>query len=355
MKGILYRGRPSWFTLALDRPSPWAEIRIDPAGARAWVAGVAELWLPPGPAPELVRLWEQFIACQARMREDLDRMEWSEVSAWDLVAWVEAAVSVQLGILRFLPPEVADLDPNVRRWLFVQALILKGLETAASGELAHPLLPALRAAASYMGGDAADAKIGRRGAGHVGFLAGMLCLLMAALRQGALGSALAGDQERAVEALKKSVWRRVPAEQHPEVLGQIQLTLEERWGQLDPLETLARALQGELNIAPRAIQDDLLDQLRGEVRREQVEVQFKERTEMEDGGEDMVPSPEWGPEEERRWRECLSLVEHDARFRRLLLAAMEGAETEKEIAERLRVTDRTVRNWITLLKERLQA
>jgi len=310
----------------------------------------------------MVRIWKRVWAVQVIVHDALGIMNWSQVPSHTLVAIAEAYVALQTSIHTFLPSRFDDLDLALRRSLYISALVIDGLEEAEKGD-PPPLLRTHCTTLIFMAGSHPhlDAELARREREHVGFHAGKLLLLMAGFRRmGRIAeSAFAPDAVHAVETLRKAAWRMTPGEKRDELTGGIPLTLHDRWGSLDPFDALARSLDGELDIAPRAIRDALVKQASREDRTREIEVIFQERPGAEDekgprSWEDVLPSKELGPDAEARFRELLGRVKNDLRLRRLVEAALEGAETHQQLADRWGVDPRTVRNWLKELKKQLE-
>ncbi len=206
----------------------------------------------------------------------------------------------------------------------------------------------------------------------MGYHAGMLLLLMQIFRRmGSETPDLAQEAEHRVDQLRGSTFRSTPVEMREELTGQIPLTLDSRWGHLDGLEVIARSLEGELNIAPQAIRDGLMKQKVREDERRTMEIHFSSLTRQtrsteEKEGEEIPydpkdprqghdpKDPKGGPQDKAHWRGLLKRMRNHPRPQRLLDAVLEGDKTQREIAERYGVTDRTVRSWITEAKQLLE-
>ena len=125
------------------------------------------------------------------------------------------------------------------------------------------------------------------------------------------------------------------------------------------MEAVARSLDGGLDIVPQAIADDLVDQARKDQGRDKVEIQFEEwssrASEDAEGAPgasgDGPPPTAPSPEEEARLGALLARL--NTRERRLAEGRLAGLN-QAEIAQRLGVTDRTIRDMITKLRLKLK-
>ena len=161
-------------------------------------------------------------------------------------------------------------------------------------------------------------------------------------------------QTEAIEAIRKAAWRRTPKELQPELTGQIAITLDNKWGHLDPLEGWARSLDGELNILPRAVRNDVVDQARRD-RRQNLVIEFRDQTGPDDDGDGSGnPSLSKEQEDRVRLRELIDLISANSKLRALALAALESdSGLQREIATVLGVDERTVRNRMARFRRQL--
>lgn len=303
-------------------------------------------------------LWGRLRTAEAALRSEFEGRNWSEVSSWQLLEWLDAAIGVHLGVEAFLPPRLDRLPLPVRRFLYVHVFLFAAGARLAENRAIRPIWYA--AAAPFL-----TEEFERRAQQHMGAEAGVLLLIMGALRLTPANQSglLERDATATVDRLTKIVGKmRVPPQDRPEIPGQIPITLGGRWGQLDPIESLARALEGELDIAPRAVRDDLVEQaikaLTGEKKRARFEVLFREHGEDQDIAEAEVTEKDVVPrEEERRLLERLHIQERlraSPRMTRLVAAFLEEPGRQAELARRLEVTDRTLRSWMKELERILK-
>ncbi len=287
---------------------------------------------------------------------------------------VEIRVAIETFLPRTLPIEPPEAAPHVRLWSYVQAWALSccaSLVENPKAPLEETFAPIYLIAKFLAAGPLAEAEIRRRGVRHVGYHAAMLLLIAVVLDEGCTDKALLDqDAEQALKVLERAArgvrpgiplekeeWRAELGRVLPEeIRGQIFETLTHKYPGLDTRELLARSLKGELDIAPRAIRDDLAKSVARE--RREIPILIRERPAGEDAEsprswEDALPSREFNPEEAACFQALLTRLRDDPRCRRLL-QAMQGAETQKEIAARLGVEERTVRNWRAKLRELLE-
>jgi hypothetical protein len=272
-----------------DFPLWWASIRLSDLlkiaqanGSKMWTMRLA---LAEGH-------WQAFLRERAAVRTRLQRTDWSRVPATELVAFVEGAAAIRIGI-GALPAEYADLSSAARSVLYLRMLILWG--TLRGGPF--PLRPALEAVALHDGAQYAVREMFRRGEKHVGKY--MFLLLI---------SDDEATVERALEGLRKLTYRyfkkkknnphdyianaldcvlgtgRRPADSleqgrpslEQEINVQAFQTGQQRWGALGPRGLTLRWLAGKLNIAHWAVADDLTDAARAVTRRLRNEELFNE-------------------------------------------------------------------------------
>jgi len=263
-----------------DFPLWWASIRL---------ADLLKIAHANGPKMWTIRLalaegvWQAFLREQAEVRSRLRRTNWSEVPALELVAFVEGAAAIRIGI-GALPREYADLSFAARSVLYLRMLILWG--TLRGGPF--PLRPALEAVALHEGAPYAITEMFRRGSRHVGFY--MFLLLSSGNNEARVAEALEGLR-KVTPLNKKPKTRDYIADALERVLGtgrgraatlgkaldaQAFETGKGRWGHHGLRGLTLRWLAGKLNIAPRAVADDLMDQTRAITRRLNKEVLFNE-------------------------------------------------------------------------------
>jgi len=224
--------------------------------------------------------------------ERLQRIDWSQVPATDLVAFLEGATAINVGI-GALPREYANLSFAARSVLYLRMLILWGVVRGGPFQLR----PALEAVRLYEGAPYAVAEVVRRGAKHVGMC---MVLLLLSKDEATVGKALEGLQrltygyfkkprKRALRRyIEKTLDRDLGAGERPnalfppnalfrqEVDVQAFRTGKQRWGALGPRGLILQWLAGKLDIAHWAIADDLHDAARAITRRRDREELFNE-------------------------------------------------------------------------------
>ncbi len=345
-------GIPAEFRAALDNLVLWGRARLSPR----LMGSIVRVWEDPKGREGMARLCKLLVETAKERVERID-----QVNSPELVAMVTEHLAVQSGLKTFLPPPYSELLPDRELTFFSFVTYFGLLSTGGSSEVHDQLFRStLRAICSLIGGPIIELEFERRAAKHVGYHAAMLLVLMQIRRQvGTADPSWEQAEAECVEAIRKSARRMTPDVMRPELPGQIALTLDTRWGKLGDRELITRALEGKLDIAPRAIRDALVKQGAAESHTRKIEVLFDRSEEPQEGEEgitgweDILRSPDWGPEEETRWKEILSALRTNLPTRRLLQAALEGAETQAEIADRWGVDPRTVRNWLAGLKDML--
>ncbi len=253
-------------------PLWWARIILTAAD----VALIARALGHPATKPQLATLWQAFLQEQAETKAALQCTDWSQVPDDDLVAYGEGRAAVLAGIGSFLPSGYGDVPFAVRCSLYVHLLVLFGIGAVAAGVPVSPLFLALEAARLHQGGQYAVREMSRRGSKHVGM---HMALLLLAARGGAHAAVVA----QALEALRKAMHKKIPPGTR-DVIGRASHTGgktdfhaawqserdlqsfetgHQRWGRhLDWRTLLTRGFGGGLDIAPRAIADDLTDSAR---------------------------------------------------------------------------------------------
>jgi hypothetical protein len=361
--------RPDWLSPLLLRPLVLRLFRLSTGD----VATIVSLWEDAESRAGMTWPTELVTTRAAEILRALPH-----TTAWELLSLAFDRQLVARGLTAFLPAGF-ELPDRSRRLLYFQALLVVAMASMSrQGPTKENgvLVDVVRGAAALFGSAAIDAETGRRCEAHVGSAAGLLLAVMG-LKRAVPEEALPSDESTqvvaALEGLRKAV-RRIDRprvlkgvvragdweEANADIRAQILLTLEARWGQLHPLDALALGLDGRLDIAPRAVYDDLIDRGRQSAVREKFEVLFWERepTVPVSGPEDpradsWEPSATaWQPDEEAAMDELLARLSGNPAVVRYLLAAFNG-EAQIEVAARLKVSDRTVRNLHKRFRELL--
>lgn len=252
----------------------------------------------------------------------------------------------------FVEPTV---DPVVRPLLYLSALGIRALHaTNTPLDRADDLLDEVRAdwtshsefffplATAYglLRGRDIEAELFRRGSVHLGVWVAMLNW-----------ASRLEDSDEAVKAvldkLRAMAWRttrqrlsRVDssgkiAQMKTDFSADITMLVLSRWGSISPDQAMIRALEGCFDIVVTAIADAVVKKTRRELQNRKVKAGI--RTAHESLSKD------------RAWRARLHPAAIAPLGRKLLDAYVKGARTEQEVAKILRVSDRTVRNWLKKL------
>jgi hypothetical protein len=143
--------------------------------------------------------------------------------------------------------------------------------------------------------------------------------------------------------------------------------IQRRLGKRDPLEALAEALEGRYDRIVKTVRSDVARTRRPSKRtgEHEVEIVFLEsplRADPDSGTlSDVIGTPEPRADHVAEARERLvtlgdlaerDLAEGDHRIARLIVSALEGDETQADIAARWWITDRNVRYMIEHLRRR---
>ena len=217
----------------------------------------------------------------------------------------------------------------------------------------------------------------RRGKKHVGFPAGLYKVLSAIEEWTGIPSKAISkriDELRKRVRVSHSVFTALKAREFDyedpqlgyeftknEILSQIFITLDERCDE-DPFHALRDSLEGKLNILPRAVKDDILNQLEMGNRREgriKLHLSLPEedpnRIEAEEkGAEDPLTQLEYEWDRDKEIDKWAAGSEKKKRFIQGLIAG----HTLKEIAKELGINKNTATNWrknIDAIKETLRS
>ena len=223
------------------------------------------------------RTWRSsFLRERAVVSARLRRTDWSQVPATDLVAFLEGATAINVGI-GALPREYANLSFAARSVLYLRMLILWGVVRGGPFQLR----PALEAVRLYEGAPYAVTEMVRRGAKHVG----MHMVLLLLSKDEATVKALEGlrrltygyfkkPRKRALRRyIERTLDRDLGAGERPNALFRQEVDVQafrtgrQRWGALGPRGLILQWLAGKLDIAHWAIADDLHDAARAITRR----------------------------------------------------------------------------------------
>jgi hypothetical protein len=136
--------------------------------------------------------------------------------------------------------------------------------------------------------------------------------------------------------------------------GQLVETISDEHKAVNSAEATVLAMDGRLNIIPRATANDLKDQYKHRRIIEKFEISFAEKSEE---GQPFRELAETQPEmksaddaERRAPQAILADLLADPRFQKLLAATETGATTQLEMARHWEVSERTIRNWVKALE-----
>jgi hypothetical protein len=335
---------------------------------------MARLWAAPATNPLMRYLWGGFLSSEAHFRERLSDVNWERVTPWHLIQFVHVGASVSDGI-ESCTPELPDLARGDRARIYFHAVLIAAFRYSiesgvpsqvldSAGEVPAvrwAVMKALSGAACYAMVPHVRRELSRQGEAHVGYAAALLEIGRRADHLAPIFGTVDADLIGRLTGGRRSRMRRVLAEQGLNkslivdflngLAGQATITAASRWGHVEPLELLGRALQGELNVAPMAIQDDLGEAARRPSRQRQFEVSFERRPSGSQGRQPLDP-PDLAmkPDAEVEYQDVLKRLAADPKLWAYVHAAVD-AETQVEAAQALGVTDRTVRN----LRQRLEA
>jgi hypothetical protein len=356
------RGRRQLVTVG--RPPSWATLRDNllhwPLVWRTVWETRRAVWDEPDVRATLDGLRNTLAGAVEALQREAQSIDYSAMPAQDLVTWLEGAVWVDHLIRSLIPREaIADRAPGVRVPLAMETLLRAGLLVAIDGSQVDPRGLALRTAARYLRGPSVWAEIQRRGANHKpGFHAALFAWFVRTTQEARAGEDLEWLGEISLKYLTKRVRRRA-TRRGEDVPSQIFLTIQNRLGKQDPLETLAKSLEGGYDRIGGTVLYALTRGKRSTERKE-MEIVFLDAPEGPDPDartfHDVVPDPLPRADDRAvtrdRLGEVFAAAEKDDRVLRLIVSALEGDETQAQIAERWGLTDRSVRYMIQHLRKR---
>src|SRR5687767_10827939 len=111
------RQKPSWFNARLEYYSEWAQIRVPPQHVLEWLQGATAVLQTP--------LWNGLVALQEPLRQSLRPRDWTQVTSWELVAWLQVIGDIPVGIDTFLPAPYAHWPLEHGRTLYHTTCLIK--------------------------------------------------------------------------------------------------------------------------------------------------------------------------------------------------------------------------------------
>jgi hypothetical protein len=365
---------PEWFNVRAAQPPPWADVRVTAEG----VEFMARLWAAPATNPRMRYLWGAFLSSEAHVRERLPSVTWERFSPWQLIQFVHVGAGVNDGI-GACTAELPDLARGDRARIYFHAVLIAALRYSvesgvpsevldSDGEIPAvrwAVMKALSGAACYAMAPYVKREVARRAKDHVGYAAALLEVsrradhltpIFGVADAEAIGRLTWGQRRPVRRALERRGLNPSLIDDFLDGLdGQAVITVADNWGQVDPLELIGRALEGDLNVAPMAIQNDLKDAARRPSKQRRFEVNFERRPSLRDPDPEPFDHPDGAmkPDAEAEYQELLARVAADPRLWGYVLVARD-AETQAQAARALGVTDRTVRNLQQNLKALLR-
>jgi hypothetical protein len=339
-------------------------------------AHLLQSWMDPGTAPLVRSVYVIFCTEFDQIKADLTATtpsHWAALESADVVRLALTALCVREGIKTCLPPDFEFIDdPWLRRFLY-WCLVLGHAQVAAADD---PLELIAGAMQYELVDPYVRAEIKRRGVQHP---AGMRAWLLAnALRTQPAGPAV----ERELEHLRKLAWRPMKRRDVVSVAKQYLPTRQpkdnrsltrdvadtltsnivfelDRWeGARHLIDVITRALDGKLDILPRAVYDTTLKWAASELQGTRRKDANADPDLHEAPDQQVLESKEWAPDQH---------VLHDEQLRRLNdvhprlteLAREDRSDRPRhkatgEIADQLGVTPQRVGQIRKKLEEDLQ-
>ena len=233
------------FQAECDEAQRLARLRLD----RRDVAQLYSHLRQASPLPS----WELARAAQPLVESEIAKVDWSQIAGANLIVLVERYFALATARDRFLPDVYAKALSTPYRW----TLLLQVLAIHAGRDGQRPEDAVISALVTTAAGPRAMGEIDHRlRRGHCGVYAALWLLLA---RWGDLYGGTVDEAEISdtTTTLRKMAWRHVArsARHIPfqEATSAVATVVLSQWGTEHPLEVFARALDGQLNIAPRKI------------------------------------------------------------------------------------------------------
>lgn len=252
---------PTWFP-TLESLPPYHTVRVPPEHVETWLDGIIQFAQQPATHTTYRELWSR----QQRIAQNIASSNWEQDSSHQLIWWSLAHGSLRYGLDTFLPPPYDGLPLAVRQWLYVHAFLVQGPQAIPQVE---------RIMAIWLAAPVVGAALSKRARKQLGTPAGVL-LFVHDLNRLIEASPATIDQdidavaERAIKLLRPSTWReaaeRTQGQCRTTLAGHLSSaiweTIATKWGHLQGLDAIAQALDGNMNITPTAVADDIMNDLR---------------------------------------------------------------------------------------------
>lgn len=336
------------FELRAAETPPWATLRV----SLTTIEWLAAQWAAPDAL--MARVWGAFRSSEAHFRAQLPKVgpeRLAAVSSRELVKYLVVAAAIDQGITG-CTPDLPDLPRRDKAVLYYQAMLMGFLGNAFRRRVPPPralewvVMKALGGAACYAMARLLTTEARRRGARHSGgYSAALLELLRRSERLVPLfdvGDAQIVDgltqaaRGRAAALLKGRGLRHQVLDFLEGLAGQAAVTVEKEWGAVDPLDLVARAMDGELDHAGQVIAYDVADAARPATRWRELQIDIAE--EEVERIPDRAGTQPGDQDAQDRYRDLRRrAAAADPKLQRYLEAASDGAD-RKTIAARLGVS-----------------
>jgi hypothetical protein len=262
--------RPPWFP-TLDGPR--FSIRA-PEPIEDWLAAIQRDYADPRGAAYF-RNYLTALDCFAEQHEaTLAAQDWTRFSSHSLVSWMHTILQVQHARALFLPKPYRHEIPGAEQLTLCMLALLP--------ECQQSVKPACAVLSHIVAAPYVQREVVRRAAKCVGFPAALLVLVHKLEADASTEPAwqssysmsdavLTAALNRLCKTTRRSAQRRAGKVLHegrtpePELRenlpGEIWQTIIKRWGEREPLDLLARALDRKLEIVPRAVADQIMKHL----------------------------------------------------------------------------------------------
>ena len=384
---------PAWLNASLASPTSWGDLV---GGPHPWPTLFRMVWTEGDDRcdPEdLRRLRGCVRAVSSRWDKDLEGTAWSSVTTDELIrlltGWLEAEVG------RLTLARLAGLDPYQQEQsatrFYMETLIRSGeLSPRADVSLTERLAIPLALSAALAPAPWLLPELARRLSLHLPGTAAAITRICAAIARAEgvsnenVGVELRDVDQAMAEAsryLLGGIRRSMVARQWPPDVVETSLldaateqfvVVERKWGHLDPLAALSAALDGQLDIAPRAVADRLSRQAETKDTQHAHETLFdfhdeEARLDDDDGDSSRDTSTRHLVSkfiqltDRRRVKDeelaaALTAIEADEHVHphlRQYVSARRSGRNQKQAAAALGVTTRTARNYQKRLRELL--
>ena len=300
-----------------------------------------------------------------QMHDALVTVNWSEVPTEKLVSLLRRFVWATAGVRYLAEQSPKDTNEEELRQ-FYDLVLIRGVVEEAEGQLRdgeNALDLARFAAIGHLAIPFVVGELVRRGKGHK---PGVAAAILLGLPVDSEALELDEEQGWAPEYMLRCIRRSFPntvrgdpsckRQADPDLHGQVMFTLSEpAWSEADVMQRIVNALDGRMDVAPRAIHDRLARKQKSRRKKQALEVRFEERS-GEDGETVVIEPVDRSATSDSRTtsREMVQEIAQLAKKYRALLPYLEArrmGDNQKMAASAAGISDRTARNYDRVLDD----